>query len=123
MPNQSSHLAPPRALTVVATVTPAFLADFESALAPFSPPTWRVNYVVRNLGPAECPTFDVVLLVDGAPLERHRYPSGLDAGRALASYFRLPARLLDEGRATIAVRVESPSGVPCCQAAATSPPS
>jgi hypothetical protein len=120
MPNQSPNIAPPTALTVTATLMPAFPTDFESSGAPLNPPACRVNYVVRNLGPTECGEFEVVLLVGDRLLDRHRYTVRLDVGRALASYFRVSTPVLEDRWSTLLVRIEQPSGVTTAEAVVSS---
>lgn len=120
MPNQSPNIAPPTALTVTATLMPAFPVDFESVTTSLCPPACRVNYVVRNLGPRECGEFEVLLLAGDHLLDRHRYTVRLDVGRALASYFRVAPSVMDERWSTLRVQIEHPGGVTTTQAVVAS---
>jgi hypothetical protein len=113
MPNYATQVAPSATLSVSATIAPAYLGEPDSPLVPVSR---RVNYVVRNLGPGDWPGFDVILLLGDCPLDRHSYPTGLDAGRALASYFRVSSPFVDDGPTALFVRVESRNPAACCHA-------
>lgn len=115
MSNSSPSVAPRATLTVVASATTGFAADLTDLDSLVTPPSCRINYVVRNSGSTDSAPFDVVFLIGDRPVDRHSYRAGLDAGRALASYFRIPARLLDRNRHELVVRVEGPAlGVACC---------